>query len=208
MKTLASAVVALPLLFCHAMMAQDAPVVHQGTTEIAAFIGSARDANGFKIMGGGNLAYAITRRVMLYGEFTYFPEVGGGIPTGGGFTIPQGGVVSYAYTPAIDDIHGGIHIRIPIKEHHVVPYLAAGVGVLRFTPSTFTATVYVPGVSQPFTFPGLNADAVTKAAANFGGGLRFYFNGKFGMRLEGKAYKAADTDVFGKITIGFFYQIH
>lgn len=208
MKTLSLAIVISTLLLCSAAIAQDEPAVRQGTTEIAAFVGSARDANGFKVMGGGNLAYAVTRPVMLYGEFTYFPEVGGGIPTGGGFSIAQGGVVSYAYTPAIEDIHGGIHIRFPIKEHHVVPYAAAGVGVLRFSSSTFTAFVTVPGQSQPFVFPNLTASTATKAAANFGGGLRFYFTEKFGMRLEGKAYKAADTDVFGKITIGFFLQIH
>jgi hypothetical protein len=206
MKTLSSAAVVLPLLFSHMIMAQDVPAVRQGTTEIAGFVGLARDASGFKGMGGGNLAYAITRQVMLYGEFTYFPKVGGGLPTGAAFDS-QGGHVEYKYTPSIDDIHGGIHFRIPLGERHIVPYAAAGVGVLRFAPSTFTATVTVPNAS-PFVFSDLKADAVTKAAVNFGGGVRFYFNEKFGMRLEGKAYKAADTKVFGKITIGFFYQIH
>jgi hypothetical protein len=59
-------------------------------------------------------------------------------------------------------------------------------------------------VDVPFPVP-----ARTDFAVNFGGGLRFYLSERFGMRLEAKGYKPTGTytDMFGKVEVGFFYQV-
>jgi hypothetical protein len=51
--------------------------------------------------------------------------------------------------------------------------------------------------------------ADTSFAVNFGGGIRYYINQKYGVRVEAKVYKATGliNDVFSKYEFGFFYQI-
>ncbi len=187
------------------LFGQDVPSVRKGATEVAGFVGASYGIDDFRVMGGGNIAYAVTRLIMPYAEFTYFPGIGRQTT----ITVPQVGAngsitpvnVNFLRSLPLTDFHGGVHFRIPLKEKHVVPYLAAGAGVVHFYSKTTTVTV--PG----FTFAPITDPAQNKFAANFGGGFRFYFNEKFGMRLEAKAYTAKDEAVFGKVTVGFFYQI-
>ena len=56
--------------------------------------------------------------------------------------------------------------------------------------------------------PPIRVGASSDFAVNFGGGARYYVSQRWGMRLEGKAYKATGRfdDVFGKLEIGLFYQ--
>jgi hypothetical protein len=160
-------------------------------------------------MGGGNIAYAVTRLIMPYGEFTYFPGIGRETTLIIPIVNPGGSVtntnVNFLRSIPLADFHGGVHFRIPLKEKHVVPYLAVGAGAVHFYKTTNTGTITTPSgvlTLAPYTDPAQN-----KFAANFGGGFRFYFNEKFGMRLEAKAYTVKDEAVFGKVTVGFFYQI-
>jgi hypothetical protein len=202
----------LPLLMlgfvsaCSGLLAQDVPVVDRGTTELAGFAGGSYGIDQFRGMGGANVGYSVTRNLMPYGEFTYFPGVGrsqDGPNLGSGI-----GTVQFVYPVRLADIHAGIHYRIPLGEHNkFVPYLAAGVGVIR----TFTVTNLIASVTLP-DGQKINSNPITDAAksevaGNFGGGFRIYFDQKFGMRIEAKAYKAQDERVFGKVTFGFFYQI-
>jgi hypothetical protein len=192
------------------LFGQDVPSVRKGATEVAGFVGASYGIDDFRVMGGGNIAYAVTRLIMPYAEFTYFPGIGREISIPVPFTNPNGSVTITSYNKQfsvpLTDFHGGVHFRIPLKEKHVVPYLAAGAGVIHFYESTQTSNIPLPNGSVltavPFTSPAEN-----KFAANFGGGFRFYFNEKFGMRLEAKAYTAKDVATFGKVTVGFFYQI-
>jgi hypothetical protein len=182
------------------LLGQDVPAVRKGATEVAGFVGASYGIYDFRVMGGGNVAYAVTRLVMPYGEFTYFPGIGREtkiLDTGGANGNFLRGL-------PLSDFHGGVHIRIPLREKHVVPYLSAGAGAIHFYETTSSAKVTLNGITTTllFTDPSQN-----KFAANFGGGFRFYLNEKFGMRVEAKAYTAKDEAVFGKVTVGFFYQI-
>ena len=193
------------------LAAQNVPAVHKGAQEIAAFVGASYGIDDFRAMGGGNYAYAVTREIMPYAEFSYFPGIGRT------FAAPLGssGNVNYQYSVPLSDFHGGIHFRIPLGERHIVPYLSVGVGAIHTYSETANAIVKFADGSHG-TAP-VNVPSATVAAGNFGGGIRFYIRSeKFGVRLEAKAYKAGDTtlagtvnhtDVFGKVTFGLFYQI-
>jgi hypothetical protein len=102
----------------------------------------------------------------------------------------------------LHDVHAGVHIRLPIRESKLVPYLVAGVGVIRAPERLFN--VNVEGISVPFT-----SAATTDLAINVGGGLRYYINQRFGVRTEAKIYKPTGqfSERFGKVEAGFFFQI-
>ena len=196
MKCLGPAVACIGVLLSLPVFAQDVPAVRKGATEIAGFVGASYGIDEFRVMGGGNVAYAVTREIMPYAELSYFPGIGRRD------TVNN---TDYIYSVPLTDFHGGVHIRIPIKESKVVPYLSAGMGLVHLQSVTYTSTAIVNGQTityKPYTFP-----SESKFAGNFGGGFRFYVNEKFGIRLEAKAYAAKDEAVFGKVTVGFFYQI-
>jgi hypothetical protein len=194
--------VAIGALFLSgAAVAQDVPAVVKGAKEVAGFVGASYGIDDFRVMGGGNVAWAVTRRIMPYAEFTYFPGIGR--------TYTQSfsqGVVKYVYSVPLTDFHGGIHIRLPIKESKIVPYLSLGIGDVHASKVTTTANVVLSDGTKvtlgPFTDPPKN-----EFAGNFGGGFRYYKDEKFGLRVEAKAYKAQGEQVFGKVTVGLFYQI-
>jgi hypothetical protein len=161
-------------------------------------------------MGGGNLCYGVTKSIMPYVEYGYFPSVhhetvGSFAGTGNNFT--------FAFNLPLSDFEGGVHVRIPIRESRVVPYFVAGIGALT-NPDTH-ATAFFPtfGTVQSVVIP---VPGNTAFAANFGGGLRFYTSQHFGFRVEAKVYKPVggsssnvnqlQSNVFGKVEAGFFYQ--
>jgi len=194
MRVAALSVLALSLTL--PLVAQDVPAVRKGATEIAGFMGASYGIDDFRVMGGANVAYAVTRAIMPYAEFSYFPGIGRKD------TLSNANLV---YSVPLTDFHGGVHIRIPIGESKVVPYLSGGVGMIHTSPVTFSATQVINGITV--VYPPFTAPAESKFAGNFGGGFRFYLSEKFGVRLEAKAYSAKDEAVFGKVTVGFFYQI-
>jgi hypothetical protein len=191
------------LIFSLPNLAQDAPFLRRGNTEVGGFVGSSYGADQWRIMGGGNVAVAVNRYIMPYGEFSYFPGIGRkqSIDLGGGrranatFSIP------------LADFHGGIHLRLSGGQSPVVPYLVAGVGGIRTFARTETVTIQdsLGSTSIPIPVP-----AETNFAANFGGGIRYYTTERFGLRIEAKLYKPTGTftDPFYKIEGGFFFQIH
>ena len=69
---------------------------------------------------------------------------------------------------------------------------------------TFAGSTTNPNTPPP---PPIRLKASSDFAVNFGGGVRYYVSQRWGMRLEGKAYKATGRfdDVFGKLEIGLFY---
>ncbi|MEZ5402205.1 MAG: hypothetical protein R2729_21200 [Bryobacteraceae bacterium] len=179
-------------------------VMMPNSFEIGGFLGASYGVDKTRIMGGGNVTYAINKYILPYAEYSYFPGIGreqsGVFPgTGSPFT--------YKYSIPLSDFHGGVHIRIPIKESPVVPYLVFGAGALKSFDHTVTAR-YVPAggpeQSVPLTVPGR-----TDFAINFGGGLRYYVTQRFGFRVEAKAYRPTGTfdNVFGKVEGGIFIQL-
>lgn len=181
--------------------AQDAPVVRQGTTELGAFVGASYGADDFRVMGGGNVSYAVTKVLMPYGEFSYFP----GLPRQAAFSAIPGGKANFDLPLA--DVHGGVHIRVPIREKRFVPYGVFGMGLVHNYSTSYTVNYTVNGVPQSNTF---NIASANSFALNFGGGVRYYINQKYGVRVEAKAYRAFNGPIdafFSKYEFGFFYQI-
>jgi hypothetical protein len=160
-------------------------------------------------MAGGNITFAINKIILPYFEYSYFP----GIPRDGGGNFPNSGIpYTYHTNIPLSDIHGGVHIRFPIfHEGRVVPYGVFGVGGLRHSARTVTAT-FSPFPGQTAT-QSVQVDAGTDKAINYGGGIRYYMSQRFGVRVEAKAYKpygdsnSGFTQTFGKVEGGFFFQL-
>jgi hypothetical protein len=200
-------------LFATTAAAQSAAVVRSGSYEIGAMVGASYGIDKFRVMGGANVTFAATRVILPYFEYTHFPGLlrqvetqaaGTGRPVVGTFEIP------------LTDIHGGVHIRIPIAESKFVPYLVAGVGMIRSPARTVDVTFDTAG--------GLDTTQIavpsdTTPAANFGGGIRYYVNQRFGFRAEAKAYTpladfsalpggiTPESRVFSKVVGGLFIQL-
>ncbi|MBI2689684.1 MAG: outer membrane beta-barrel protein [Acidobacteria bacterium] len=181
------------------LQAQTASVVRSGSYEVGGFVGASYGIDEFRWMGGGNVTYAANKYILPYAEFSYFPGIGRKISrTIPGLTAP----VVIAYNIPLTDFHGGVHIRMPIREFPIVPYGVFGVGMIHAPERTFNVTVE----QLPIQFV---SGSSTDAAINFGGGLRYYINQRFGIRAEAKAYKPTGQfkDTFGKVEFGFFIQL-
>lgn len=185
-----------------ALNAQSAPVVRSGSYEVGGFIGFSFGTGTLRSMAGGNVTYALTKRILPYFEYTRFPAATSerrtqfrSIP---GFRQP----LNIIYRIPIDDIHAGVHYRLPIRESNIVPYLVAGAGVIRAPQRDFSVTL--EGIPFGYTSP-----RSVDFAVNAGAGLRYYVSQRFGFRLEAKAYKPAGQfpEPFGKIEAGFFLQL-
>jgi hypothetical protein len=181
------------------LSAQTASVVRSGSYEVGGFVGASYGIDDFRWMGGANVTYAANKYILPYAEFSYFPGIGRkDTRTIPGLSQP----VNISYSIPLSDFHGGVHIRMPIREFPIVPYGVFGVGMIHAPERQFN--VNVEGIQVPFTAP-----ASTDAAINFGGGLRYYINQRFGIRAEAKAYKPMGqfTNMFGKVEFGFFIQL-
>jgi hypothetical protein len=176
--------------------------VRPGSFELDPFIGGSYGIVNAQFMGGANLTFAANKYILPYAEFGYFPQVAS--PSISSIKI---NILGSPYTSteniSFKDFHGGVHVRLPIHEKPIVPYLAFGMGVL--SSPTVTGLVTVTEFNQlvPFLQP-----AQTSFAVNGGGGLRYYFNQRYGVRIEAKVYKPTGTlnSTFGKVEFGFFYQ--
>ena len=192
-------VVSLAIAGTIGLSAQTASVVRSGSYEVGGFVGASYGIDEFRWMGGANVTYAANKYILPYAEFSYFPGIGRkqsrNIP---GLTRP----IDISYNIPLSDFHGGVHIRVPIREFPIVPYAVFGVGMIHAPERQFN--VNVEGIQVPFTSP-----SSTDAAINFGGGLRYYINQRFGIRGEAKVYKPTGQfkDTFGKVEFGFFMQL-
>ncbi|HLK68528.1 MAG TPA: hypothetical protein VKU19_34080 [Bryobacteraceae bacterium] len=186
------------------------PLVRQGSFEIGPFVGTTYGIGNFRLMGGGNVTYAVNKYILPYFEYSYFPGIG---KTSFGLTLPDGTPLNLVlHTIPLSDFHGGVHIRLPIHEKPVVPYLSVAFGGLYNPTTTVTANYMVFGqnVSQSLIVPGN-----VNPAFNAGGGIRYYLNQRFGLRVEAKGYKpfnrfigpGTEVNAFGKVEAGFFYQL-
>jgi len=194
---------ALLALSAVAAFAQDAPVIREHTVEVGLFSGASYGIDEARVMGGGNISFGLTKQILPYAEFSYFPGIGrrqvGTFPT-------TGRPFTAMYSITISDFHGGVHIRFIRAEQRIVPYGVFGVGVLHSYDRTVTATYTdATGTNRiDLSVPSRNDFAV-----NFGGGIRFYVNERFGFRIEAKGYKptGAFDDLFGKAEAGIFFQL-
>lgn len=177
--------------------------VRSGSFEVGGFVGASYGVDQFRVMGGGNVTYAVNKWILPYAEYSYFP----GIARSVNLNLP-GITGSQTISAPLSDFHGGVHIRVPIRESPIVPYAVFGVGGLtRFEHTVNVSYVGADGLNHTIPTQVLGG---TDAAINFGGGLRYYVNQRFGLRVEAKGYKTVNSDftpVFGKVEFGFFYQL-
>ncbi|MBZ5625265.1 MAG: hypothetical protein LAQ69_42175 [Acidobacteriia bacterium] len=180
--------------------AQDVPGTRTGTVELGALLGASYGTDNFRVMGGGNVSYALSSVFLPYVEFSYFP----GLPrqaTKQGDTL-----VTTDYSLPLYDFHGGLHVAIPLPSRRIVPYGVVGIGVIHNLATTYQFNYTILGKPQT---DNVTVSPANNVAANFGGGLRLYLNEHFGLRFEGKAYKVAGDvthGVFSKYEFGVFYQ--
>jgi hypothetical protein len=207
------------MAFAGALCAQ-VPVVRSGTTEIGGFAGATYGIGNYGIMGGGNVSYAVTKWLLPYVEYSYFPSISREA-TGNIAIAQQSGPtinVPYTvpYTMSATDIHGGVHLRLRIKESRFVPYGVFGIGRMGFSGSSALTAYYTePGITKQQSQSIGTPPGGGRLAINFGGGVRFYVNPRYGFRIEVKGYKPtsqASEVAFGypnpflKAEGGFFFQ--
>ena len=180
-------------------------VVRTGSFEVGGFLGASYGVDDFRFMGGANVTYAVNKWLLPYVEYSYFPGIARTI------TQPIPGltntVARQTFSTPLSDFHGGVHIRIPIRESPVVPYLVFGLGGLTHFERHPTLS-YTGADGLVHSLPS-DDPAGTDFAVNFGGGVRYYLNQRFGFRLEAKGYKpnSSATAAFGKVEAGVFYQL-
>ncbi len=152
-----------------------------GTTEAVGFGGLVAGIGTHGALGGG-IAYAATDRILAVAELSY-------IPTGG----VSGSVAGFSFKSSsrVFGLDGGIHYQFP-KDEKLIPYVAAGVGVLHGSGSFSTTGVGSTSISS------------TDLYFNFGGGLRYYLADNWGIRPELKIFAGDET--FVRIGVGIFYQ--
>lgn len=194
---LALASLAIPL------QAQQLSVVRSGSFEFGPFLGASYGIDETRVMGGGNITFAINKYILPYAEYSYFPGIGRNESTTVNGT---GAPATLHYAIPLSDFHGGVHIRLPIPESRFVPYGVFGVGGLIHGQHTVTADLTTSGIAQQLS---VQVPGGTDLAVNFGGGLRYYLSTRYGFRVEAKAYKPTGTynQVFGKAEFGFFIQL-
>jgi hypothetical protein len=182
--------------------------VRSGSVEIGPFIGGSYGIDKFHVMAGGNITYALKNRIVLpYFEYSYFPGIPHSLPV----PVPGGALVDN-FKVAFSDVHGGVHIRIPIKEKPVVPYLVIGVGTMIYPGRTDSVSGTLNG--SPISNVPVTVQGGSDFTVNFGGGIRYYMgkSGTYGFRTEAKYYHIAQGAFsgtsFGKVEVGFFFQIH
>jgi hypothetical protein len=180
-------------------------VVRSGSFELGGFVGASYGVDKYRFMGGGNVTYAINKWLLPYAEYSYFPGIAREITQ----QVPglPNVVATSTFSTPLSDFHAGVHLRVPIRESPIVPYFVVGVGGLTHFQRNATLT-YTGADGVPHNFSATDPGG-TDFAVNFGGGIRYYVNQRFGVRLEAKGYKpnSSLTSVFGKVEVGFFYQL-
>ena len=163
-------------------------VIRSNTIELGAYGGLTQGLETVRGNVGGNVSYSVSKYILPYFEYTYFPGLERSITTPSGNNTLITTIKQDFY-----DIHGGLHLRKQIKESNWAPYAAIGFGVLRIG----QATPYYKLSSGKDQIPGdTPLPATNHFAINAGGGLRYYVTPHFGFRLEYKVYKATGSDAF------------
>lgn len=190
--------------------AADAPPLRQNQFEVGGFGGFSYGVDHSRAMGGGNVTYSVTRWLLPYAEFSYFPSIQRTYLS----PLPDG---SPNYKEVFDiplvDANFGVHMRVRVPHTRIVPYAVAGVGVLHSPTRNENRFDYEPNTGSYSSTPAaVPVPASSNFAANFGGGLRYYLNERFGLRAETKGYRLSSGPLYqsGKwiyrATFGVFLQ--
>jgi hypothetical protein len=191
------------VLLGSALASAQAPIIRQGVTEVGGFVGASYGIDQARVMGGGNVVYSLTKALMPFGEFSYFPGIGRTQPVSG---LPN---TTESFSIPISDFNFGFHLRIPIPKSRIIPYAVVSVGGIHSPSRDVTATYPDPfDKSKNVTTSPFRVASSTDFAFSGGGGIRYYATERMGFRAEFKAYKPSGTfsDPFYRVTGGFFFQ--
>jgi opacity protein-like surface antigen len=134
---------------------------------------------------GGSLGYAYTERIFLQGELSY-------IPLGGG-SVSILNVETSGSAKAIN-FNASAYYLFPTSGM-VAPYAGGGLGITRTSANVST------------TAGGVNFSADSSATdlyVNFGGGLRYHMNDRWGFKPELMIFAGSETYI--RVAAGVFYQ--
>src|SRR6187399_782083 len=84
-------------------MAQNAPFLRRNNVEVGVFPGASFGVDKSRFLIGTNAAWAATKYIMPYGEFTYFPELSRPYSTTTPVSTENG-----TYNFRLYDVHGGV----------------------------------------------------------------------------------------------------
>lgn len=191
-----------------AVASAQVPAVRAGSFEVGGFVGASYGLDSYRVMGGGNVSYGVTKYLLPYVEYSYFPGIQREFT---GTFSGTSNTYKASYSVPISDFHGGVHLRIPIKESRLVPYGVLGFGGLKFSDFNYTITYQDAGGTH--VLPNNPAKGTTAFAVNYGAGLRYYISPTFGVRVEAKGYKPTGdkaqgfSDPFMKAEFGIFVQL-
>lgn len=238
---------ALTLLVAAPVLAQGVPIFHRGVLDVGGFglsaFGSslggvsvsgsslAFGTSAFTVgaptsNGGGGFrsAWAATRRIRLYGEWSY---IGGSAAAFNENHIVQGAPptnqqVTLNAQTSFSNFTGGLEYLFPLTRWpKIVPYVQAGAGALRIGGGASVSTIGgTPAPGQVFS----NRILDFRGIGTGGAGVRYYFTDRAGLRFEldavfgpqsGSAGAGASEAVVpngtthaGRFVYGFFYEIH
>jgi len=165
-------------------LADDVPIVRANQFEIGGLAGFSYGVDQSRVVGGANVTYSVLSWLLPYAEFTYFPSIQRS-------TLGDVGGQKFKdeYDIPMTDVNFGVHLRVGVPHTRIVPYIVAGAGFYHF-PQRSEQDYTWNGQSYTNPLPGAPFSAGTNLAVNFGGGLRYYFNGEhFGLRAETKGYR-------------------
>lgn len=185
---------------------QDAPIIRKGVTEVGGFVGGSygevSPSDRTRVMGGGNVVYSLTRPLMPFAEFSYFPGIGRSR------NVPGIANAVEIFSVPLTDFNAGFHLRVPIPKSRIIPYAVISVGVIHSPERTVTAEYPDPFNPSRKVQDRFTALSSTDFAVSGGGGIRLYATERLGFRGEFKAYKPTGTftSAFYRATGGFFFQ--
>lgn len=212
-------------------MAQNAPTLRQGNTEIGLFAGAgyglsiagtidnntSESVPAFHLVAGGDVGYAVTKSIFIVGEASYFPSLGASTATlppiclvAGTTGCQESATVVYSYKRKIVEFNGGIHYRLPVPESRFVPYLAGGVGAVHSLSSEITQNTICTGgcTGSSGNVGTLSGGTAFEVAA--GAGARLYLSEHFGFRGEFRFYHPFGVSGLGsfyRVSAGLFFQL-
>jgi hypothetical protein len=194
-------------LIASAAFGGDVPVCTHGNLELGLFGGESYGLDRFRPMVGGNIAYGLSCAFFPFAEASYLPGI---LRTNSAATV---GSPSYRqFSIDMTDVHAGLHLRLPKPESRVLPYVVVGAGMIRQSAGTAVFfNVGFPG--QPVDRQTVSVPSAFSPAFNFGGGLRFYFNDRFAVRIEMKGFKPTSApaplqpNLFYRFAIGPEFQL-
>lgn len=178
-------VIATAFIVC-LFLAVGAQAQDQGAIEVSGHAGIVAGLDGTHGEFGAGGGTTIRDRIFVFGDISYIP-----FGEGGSFDIL--GITAEGSAKALNYNFGG-HYLFPRKDK-IAPYAGAGLGILH---ASFHSSVTIAGVTTE------SEASDTDFYVNFGGGIRYYVNDRWGFKPELMIFAGPST--FVRVAGGVFYQ--